>query len=766
MTRRRVLVVFALTASLLLLSMPTAVASQTAVASKHTTAEDFRAGTITGGAITGSGTSAEVTAFQAEETNPPINDPFPYGAGHGDYGDALAQSFIAKAPDLSQFSVWLREDQSPGEVRVAIVPDNNGNVDFDNRLWESGVVSPATSWEKFTFGPDVSLTAGEKYYILIDGTVSGSGHTDARQASGKSSSGEAGLISSDGGSTFESWSSTDDIAFSVVYSTNTAEYVGANHSVEGATEMFADISMSGGTATIEAQAWSGSAWTTVNSATVSSSGNHSLSVSGQHSKYRTRVEFSRSSSSATASLEDEGVLFTARSPAIAGGSASPRGPLTEAPDSLSVSVRDPDFGTSQGDSVTARFYRGDGTLVGTDSTAANGTVSTSLSGSAGGTNAWYVTIRDEYGAVQNSSLFAFEVPSEMHIRPERNESKLIDGPVDITVRLYAEERTISRTVSDGTVNLTGVPVDQPIVATTSADGWVDRRVLIRDIYRQQSVFLLNKSATTVSNTFSLTDKSGSYPPADSTLEIQRALNATSDEGLVWRTIAGDYFAADSRFPATLQYNARYRIMVQNEQGQTRVLGTYIPQADGPRELVIGDIIWDPPSSEGVVANATFNASDQEVVVRYLDTAGNTTSLTVRVYRQGQRETPIQEQTYGSSQELKAQYAVPNSDSAGQLVVEIDAERTGGSGANYHYKAPVGGVASVGIPVDPRWLTLGAQTVLVATAGLVAGVMPRSGGVVVVPLAFGLVWLGWLTISPAALGFGGIIALLGAVQIRR
>jgi hypothetical protein len=96
-------------------------------------------------------------------------------------------------------------------------------------------------------------------------------------------------------------------------------------------------------------------------------------------------------------------------------------------------------------------------------------------------------------------------------------------------------------------------------------------------------------------------------------------------------------------------------------------------------------------------------------------------------------------------------------------VEITASR---DGQTIELTEVVGGVGSLSVPIDPRWLSVGSLLLLVAFAALLPSTLARVGAVGVVAVATGLSWFGFAEIPMSIVGLAGALALFGlAAQFR-
>jgi hypothetical protein len=303
--------------------------------------------------------------------------------------------------------------------------------------------------------------------------------------------------------------------------------------------------------------------------------------------------------------------------------ATPTGPQPDEPDSLSVNVS---HDGSLDIDTTVEFYY-EGSLIDTQSVTTNATVTTSLSSQTltAGDNNWSVVVTDELGHSQTNN-YTFQTPDELKIFDEDNPSQLVD---QVTVEIIFFEagnrgQTFEKTTSDGTVNMTGLPVNMKFVAKASASGYYDRRTFISSLYSQEAIYLVQDTKDVVEVEFELTDFSGAFPKEHTVLEIQR--NLKND----WRTVEGDYFGAVGGFGATLRQGFRHELRVINtETGQTRDIGRFTPNQAGTHTIQINpdlsadfsqpdvSMSWDPASevvfgSKNLKINAEISSQGEEL----------------------------------------------------------------------------------------------------------------------------------------------------------
>jgi len=268
------------------------------------------------------------------------------------------------------------------------------------------------------------------------------------------------------------------------------------------------------------------------------------------------------------------------SPSLSNG--QPSGSLDSEPTTVSADISDSDFPY---DEVTVEFEI-DGTVVGSDTVSSAGTASVDISSESfdGGTHNVVATATDAYGNTDSIS-FSFDVPSNVTIYNESAPDQKIENS-QVDLKFFYEEggsfQSTTKKTTNGVVNLSGLPVNRPIVAQAEAGGYRPRRIFIESLYEQQSLYLLPENETRTQTTFKLQDFSGDFPQDTTVLKVQRPI----DDGN-YTTVLGDYFGATGQFPGELAFNERHRLVLLNtETGKTRDLGSYTPLTSGEQDLAV------------------------------------------------------------------------------------------------------------------------------------------------------------------------------------
>jgi hypothetical protein len=440
------------------------------------------------------------------------------------------------------------------------------------------------------------------------------------------------------------------------------------------------------------------------------------------------------------------------SPDLDNASASPTGGISDPDTQFTIDVADIDFAETSGDTVTLDLVVDDST-VGSDTLTSNGTASVDYTIPTGGDHAYYWEATDEYGQTTTSETFSVSTPSNIRIYEETNPGKLVDN-VTVNITMYDDNEVYTRSTPNGTISMEGIPIDEGMIVVANGPQYHNRRIFVPSVYEAQRLYLLSENATSVPVIYHLADKSGDFPAATSRLQIEKALNVSNETQ--WQIISGDYFAADTTFHASLVKNDRYRLIVTNDQGDSRVLGSYIPTEATETTLTIGKVQWDIPDSTSPRANASIEGTD--LYAFYNDPNDSTGAVEVHVRNE---TTTIYQATTYDTQTLQSHILLEQNQSKDDLTIWINATR---SGEDLSWTNQVGEVEDIPIAMDQQLLEAILQIGLLAIGGLVAGVFPRRGGVVLVVGAVGAAWFGWWTIHPAALGIAAVIAFASAATV--
>ena len=233
------------------------------------------------------------------------------------------------------------------------------------------------------------------------------------------------------------------------------------------------------------------------------------------------------------------------------------------------------------------------------------------------------------------------VPSELQVRNEANPDELIEEDAELRFRAFfddedGEEQVIERTVTDGTVDLEGLPADEQIVVTVREEDadYVFRRILIDNIVEQSEIFLLPTTEPAAEIEFQVEDQTGRFEASETRFFVEKAI--TRDGETDYRVISGDELTAGGAFPTILEDSERYRLRVENDDGEQRVLGSYVVQGAQQEVIPIGDVQFSAEVDSGAAMQASLREAPEEAEhnhearIAYVDPAAETDELTISI----------------------------------------------------------------------------------------------------------------------------------------
>lgn len=357
---------------------------------------------------------------------------------------------------------------------------------------------------------------------------------------------------------------------------------------------------------------------------------------------------------------------------------------------------------------------------------------------------------------------------DLTIREETEPHQLITGS-DVEVRFFEDGTdgtvVVNRTDGDGdgTIDLTGLPVDEQFVAKIRAENHSQRTVIIEDLAQQETAFLLNDSASPqpLEKEFVISDQTGRFDAESTEIIIERAINTSLYEsgGFEYLNIAGDDIGADRAYITTLQEDARYRIRVRNSQGDVRQLGAFTPKVAGTTELQIGTITAKQRNETDIAwsANITDTSSGgEEVIVQYNDSRELTDTLYIEVHERGNRSnTLIPNTTFtGPLGTVATSEPIPDGENDTEWVVRITAERTNAN--DFAAVEPLSPRKNL-LSGLPAWLTsIMSLGIIWVTAGLFSQLNGDIGALVVAGEGAMFWFVGF---APGALGAGVVVLSL-------
>ena len=382
----------------------------------------------------------------------------------------------------------------------------------------------------------------------------------------------------------------------------------------------------------------------------------------------------------------------------------------------------------------------------------------------------------ELPAGQRSVRFE-PTPSELQVRNEANPSELIDGNVTLRARLFTGGDTvIERQVTDGTVSLDGVPPGEPVVVTVREENadFTYRRILLDSVVQTSEIYLLPTSEPSAEIRFQLRDDTGRFDGSDTRFFVEKPINRDFDgdgtNETRYRVISGDRIGADGEFPTILVDSERYRLRVENDAGEQRVLGSYTVQGARVSTIPIGSVEFNADVEEGAalqtyLREAPDGASHEcEVRIVYADPEGQTDEIDISITNSsgGQIRPQSTEQIDGATAYVET-YPIedtsfdPETDTA---TVEVTAR---GEFDQETFTQALGDVPDVPIgPLNPQLAELIGLASIVAVAGLLVIKSPALAAFISPGYAGLLVLVGLVDIPMAGVVLAGLVGLLAVV----
>jgi hypothetical protein len=399
-------------------------------------------------------------------------------------------------------------------------------------------------------------------------------------------------------------------------------------------------------------------------------------------------------------------------------------------------------------------------------------VGTQLSTVVGGANDWTVTVEDAQTGDTVSKTYSFNAPAQLELRDESQPTQLIsDDNISFTARFFGTESgdVFSRDVVNGTADMTGLPVDQPLIVEVSGNNseYVSRRVLIESILQQQSVYLLPTSVPSAEVRFNINDQTGRFGD-ETTFFVEKPI--TRNNETEFRVISGDKLGPTRSFESVLEDGERYRLRLVSPSGETRVLGDYRVSGAAVETLPIGQVEFSADINEGAAMQASIRPAadgashDHEARVVYVDPGGATSKIKVSVVNSdGTAIRPTAtEQLDGSDDIFVATYPLntsfdPEQDSAN---VTVTATR---NGETETFKQRIGDVPPIDFaPLPPDVLELMGFVSILAIIGLLVIVKPSMAALVGSGYAGLLTLVGVVPIPMPAVVLAGLVSVLVTV----
>lgn len=436
--------------------------------------------------------------------------------------------------------------------------------------------------------------------------------------------------------------------------------------------------------------------------------------------------------------------------------------ISEGPVDIEVEVADANLGS--GDSVDVTFFDGEGDTIGSTQTlTSNGTASVTYGSLVGGENQWSATVSDSFGNQLNTSTFSFQIPDELTLRDVSDPTNIIDeAGVDATVRFYEEgdDDVYPRSPTNGVIDMQGLPVNQPFVVGVRDDSntYISRLTLIDTIFEQQSVYLINSTLDTAIIQFTIEDRTGQFAGSGTKLQIRRAIDTTTSpaDQEEYVIVAGDVVGAQLQFETELEQDVRYRVRIENEQGETRQLGAFTARVDQVIGLTISgiDVGVDIPEDEPVIETSLDESNPNTTTAQfaYVDLAQETTSLQLEVLQAGNTSNVLDTAEISGPPNIKTfqhTTTLTGDEAEYKLLYDVEYVR---NGQTFEVRKAYGlNQYPIGLPLSGPWKSIFSVGFLIVLAGVFSVRNARIGAIIIPGVAALLYSIGFLTGVATILG---------------
>jgi len=465
----------------------------------------------------------------------------------------------------------------------------------------------------------------------------------------------------------------------------------------------------------------------------------------RHSLHSTRIRGVAVSGTLIASGDDNGNVIAAENGPNLQNPTPTNGQYFDQID-LAVDVAD-----TGGDTYTVKFINetnGNGTAIDSHTVSSDQTVSTTWNIDSDEPVRWYAIVEDQkQNERDRTEEYTLNIPATLYIRNETNPSTLVDTKTEVTVRFFGEDGDIiERTTTDGTIDMTGLPRDQPFVVAANPNGdFLSRSIYIQNIFQQQSVYLLNGTQySSVEVRFKLDDSTGTYD-SESFLIVQKAIMRNGNTQ--WRTVVGDKFGVEG-VTEDLHEGKRYRVKVRNQQGDTQIVGPF--RADVSETVnVRPGAPTIPLDNYTTTWSYGASADGQKITYAYDDPTQNTDKVTVWIHESGNKSNTLQpNQSFYDVGSVSGTAAFTGSQNESEWVVVFDIDRA--NGKTHTARKVVGTNPDLTLPgLDSEWRLITAILILFISAGAFSVLNSAIGGVIVSLEAGVLWWTGWLAGATSA-----------------
>ncbi|MFP4218494.1 MAG: hypothetical protein ACLFR6_06615 [Salinarchaeum sp.] len=370
-------------------------------------------------------------------------------------------------------------------------------------------------------------------------------------------------------------------------------------------------------------------------------------------------------------------------------------------------------------------------------------------------------------------------PSELEVRDESNPDELIgdDENVTLRARLFSgEDEVVERQVENGTVSLDGVPLDEELIITVKEENadYTYRRILLDSAIETSEIYLLPTDEPSAEVRFQLQDDTDRFDAEDTKLFVEKPI--TRDNETEYRTISGDRLGADGQFPTILVDSERYRLRIENDEGEQRVLGSYTVQGAERTTLPIGEVEFSSDVSEGAALETSLREADDdadydhEVRLKYLDPDARTDELDISIENDsgGEIRPSTTENVSGSESYVETYPIEDESFDPEEDTAEVTVDARYSDGETETFEETLGDVPDVftDVPLNSDLMELMGLVSIVAVVGLLVIINPPLAALVGTGYAGLLTLVGIVSIPMPAVVLAGVVSVLATVGTNR
>ena len=372
-------------------------------------------------------------------------------------------------------------------------------------------------------------------------------------------------------------------------------------------------------------------------------------------------------------------------------------------------------------------------------------------------------------------------PGDLEVRNEANPNELIDGNVTLRARLFSGDQVIERQVTDGTVSLDGVPLDEELIVTVKEENadYVYRRILLDSAIENSEIYLLPTTSPSSEIEFQLRDETGRFDAEETKLFVEKPISRDYDgdgtNETRYQPISGDRIGGNGAFPTVLESSERYRLRVENDAGEQRVLGSYTVTGAERTTLPIGEVTFREDVDEGAALQANLREAadgasyDPEVRLVYVDPEAKTESIDISItdsdgttIRPESTENITADEAYVESYPITDSSFDPTQDTA---TVAVEALR---DNQIETFERKLGDVPDVftQVPLSTQAIELVSLGSIVAVFGLLAIISGPLAALVGTGYAGLLSLVGLAPIPMPAVVLAGVVGVVATVGSRR